>query len=554
LLIAAKFSCDYIHKVNQPDIFTIPFLALYAETHFRFSRLIPSFLFRQFPEIIFDVPQRIDPDSDLPVLLLFNDIINYPIECYEIAVVVSQNKTSPQLFTFPNAEKSIISHPLENSQKAYLFWVPRKSLQKKEVFINAKVTIKKGRHIETIVNDNFITTSKAAFKCYIADEYLPGSKFCSYSDLHIHSNYSQSHVEFGPPIEAIVRIAKASGLHAVAITDHSYDLECDINDYLKKDQNLNRYNLFLSEIEKYRNEKNVIVIPGEEISCLNSKGKVIHLCGLGTNHFIPGSLDGARRFAKNEKQLQLSEVIDEIHGQSGFAFAAHAGARTKLLQSILLHRGDWSEIDTRSGIDAVQGANGDFEGMWERGKMLWIKLIQNNCRIPLIAGNDAHGDFNRYRAIQIPFIKIRESFDRFLGYVKTGVYGKPENTSEYIDLIRGGKTFVTNGPFLTISSSKSPDTCCVSHTTTADRPLYIIALCTNEFGYIKNVFLWGTKEFQNTEVLLYSKRYEDGIYSVAEELPLDVIKECKYIRAEVRIAKDKNYSGFAATSACFLRD
>ena len=50
--------------------------------------------------------------------------------------------------------------------------------------------------------------------------------------MHVHSQYSQSHVEFGPPLKVIDEMANACGLDFTAVTDHSYDLSCAMDDYL----------------------------------------------------------------------------------------------------------------------------------------------------------------------------------------------------------------------------------------------------------------------------------------------------------------------------------
>jgi hypothetical protein len=59
---------------------------------------------------------------------------------------------------------------------------------------------------------------KASFKCRVCSEKLPGNEFGTYGGLHTHSIYSQSHVEFGPPIKVYDRMASASGLDFLGIT------------------------------------------------------------------------------------------------------------------------------------------------------------------------------------------------------------------------------------------------------------------------------------------------------------------------------------------------
>ena len=84
---------------------------------------------------------------------------------------------------------------------------------------------------------------------------------------------------------------------------------------------------------------------GEEISCLNSKGKAIHLCGLGIKEFIPGSIDGAQHGARGAPSLPLSQAIGAIHRQGGVAYAAHPGSTMGFMQRLFLKRGNWGPAD-----------------------------------------------------------------------------------------------------------------------------------------------------------------------------------------------------------------
>jgi hypothetical protein len=142
--------------------------------------------------------------------------------------------------------------------------IPRGKLPDGEVHINGKLVFKDcKKKLRFVLNDNIPTSSKLSFHCRVCSETLPGSEICSYGDFHVHSSYSESHVEFGPPAEMICQTAAACGLNFVNITDHSYDLSCSPENYLISDSSLNRWHTFQNEpVKKYT----AILIHGEEVS------------------------------------------------------------------------------------------------------------------------------------------------------------------------------------------------------------------------------------------------------------------------------------------------
>lgn len=348
-------------------------------------------------------------------------------------------------------------------------------------------------------------------------------------------------------------MASASGLDFLGITDHSYDLACERDNYLKQDKALTKWCLFLQDsLIDYK----TIMIPGEEISCLNKDGKVVHLCGLGLQDFIGGTLDGARKNTVFSQQLTINQAIKEIHKQGGIAFAAHPGSKAGLLQSLLLHRGSWSEEDCSDDLDGFQALNSGYHKSWCRSKSMWINLLNKGLRIPLLGGNDAHGDFNRYRATSIPFLSIYEGFDRYMGFGKSGVYGKKHSSDEIMESIRDGATFITNGPFISINRSISPFEPVISKTSIDSSDLsnlIVYAKSTAEFGRLLklSVFL-GTPYMK--ERLLTKKYYKENIFEAAEPVPSTDLPQNCYLRAEVVSILEDNTTFEGYCSPCYLEN
>jgi hypothetical protein len=543
-----------------PEIDTIPFIALYAETHFRFFAWFPSLLFSRMPEVLFDVPRRLEPGEDLPIVLIANDIKRFPSEFTGCAIAVSRTDETPRRFDFPDIAPFELEHPFRRIMRAFVFTVRRNELPSGLFHVTCTVTVKRGSRVCIVVNDNLPGTGKLSFPCFAASDRLPGSEYCCYGDLHVHSQYSQSHVEFGPPLAAIKAIVRASGLSFAAITDHSYDLACSMDDYLASDPKLGRWQAFQRDTA-LRHGSGVELIPGEEVSCLNSNKEVVHLCGLGLRDFIPGTLDGARKNRRRERQMSLTEAVRAVHGQNGVAVAAHPGVRPGVFQRMFLSRGPWSEQDTRCGIDALQIFNNGYTQSWLNGKSLWIMMLRHGHNVALAAGNDAHGDFNRYRALTIPFISIGENQGRHLGCGKTGIYGKPATVSDMIAGIREGNTFITTGPYASICSSDSPgDFVSAGARQVADhvKTLYVHAISTPEFGHLRSVEVYGSgegvRDLQENKV--FSLYYDDTRYRTCEKIKLASLPAgTSYVRAEIACINPAGGSGKSAayTNAVFLR-
>ena len=538
----------------SPNEINLFLLILYAEVHYRFFPFFPSLLFKREPEVLFDVPYRVGPSEDLPILLIINDLMRFNAEPQQVAVTVSQPSIGIKLYRFSDLKQYEVDHPLKSMQRAFIFPIARRELPVGQLFINATATLHNDKKKWMVFNDNLNTSSKRAFSCYCSDNPLPGKELCVYGDIHVHSQYSQSHVEFGPPLAVIDRFAKSCGLSFIGITDHSYDLACMMNNYLQENQSLERWNQQRDELSDISNFS-TIMIHGEEISCRNIRGSTVHLGALGICNFIPGSRDGARKLLHFKKQLTIKQAVDEIHRQGGFAFAAHPCSRSGLLQRLFLHRGTWSEQDFNGQVDGIQAFNNGAIQSWIKGKKLWIKLLQSGNRIPLLAGNDAHGDFNRYRAIRQPFLTIYEDFQRFMGYGKTGIYGKCTNATGILNSLRKGSVFITTGPYISINYSKHPKDFSISSAPNrlSGNKLYVHTISTPEFGILGKITLFScsTRNVASERIIIM-RSVKERTYELQIPVETKLLTSCEYLRAEVETILKNGTRNYAYTNCHFI--
>lgn len=526
----------------------LPLFFLYAETHFRFGGWTPSLLFKKIPEIIFDSPKRVDNGKDIPVFLQLNDLKKFPIKLNQVQIVLSQNKKSRIIFNTTEIFKYELKHNFSKNAPTFVFKLDTYLFQKGNYTLTCKLNISKGKKNTEVINNNLRTSQKKSLNGHYAADKFPGSNKCLYGDMHVHSQYTESHVEFCPPIKAIDIAADALGLNFINITDHSYDLSCSVENYLNPDPTNKRWTLFQNEISNTNFKTNVI--SGEEISVLNYKKEVVHLGGAGVNTFIAGTADGARnKVSKLKNSYPINEVCNKIHKDNGISFAAHPGAQSGFLQRFFLKRGIWSSTDIDDNLDAFQAVNNGFRSGWYRARKLWISKLLENLKIPLIAGNDSHGDFNRYIALSIPFLSVTELDDRYLGYGRTGIYSKKAlNNNEILNYIKAGKTFVTTGPFIEICDEN--ENCLISNKVIEFQKITVNASSNIEFGKIDIIRVYKGIEGKKCEELLILKNNINS-FNINFEIPKT--ENALYIRAEV-VCKSVNFQdpAMAATSPIYF--
>lgn len=498
------------------------------------------------------MPRRLGPGNDLPVVLIINDINRFQLDVVKVQVALSHKSKPPLVLDFDDPEEHAVDHPFSFQSSAFVFSIPRNKLDTGQYHVNCTARIKKNNRSYTVINDNLFMTSKLPYSCYVSNSQLPGDEFCSYGDMHVHSQYSQSHVEFGPPVSIIDLFSKCYGNDFTVVTDHSYDLACEMNNYLKIDEGVSRWKSIRSDASSH-NFLNPFIL-GEEISCINSNNKTVHLCGIGIKDFVPGSIDGARRNANKSKSLSIEDAIKSVHEQGGIAYAAHPGSKISFMQKYFLKRGIWKQEDFKTKLDAIQAVNNGFGNSWNKAKNLWIKELLKGNKLPLLGGNDSHGDFNRYRAISVPFFSIHENFARHFSWIKTGIYGKISTEQQLIASIKNGATFVSSGPFLGMSKTKSPheNIICNDEINLNVECITILLKSSYEFGIPYLFKLYYGKINASRETVYFSKYLSIGEYDAFPEVSVSNLKGKGYLRAEAEFRKSDGSTNFAATSPCYF--
>jgi hypothetical protein len=507
-------------------------LILYAETHYTF-RYFGSLLKRREPEVLADAPWRIEPNVPIPVLCLIKDANLFPVHLAAISVRVlyPSGRLDEHAFSFRTSMAEPLWHTI-------LHFVPH---EQGVVFVDVAFRIRTKRKERVIHNDNYRTASHAPLRIRVSSEPLPRDAGWYYGEPHFHTTYSNDQVEFGAPLGAAVSLAKAMGLHWLAATDHSYDLDDLQDNPLESDPALGLWHQMRAEVlEANRTHRDFVALAGEEISCGNDKGRNIHLLALGTDRFVEGAGDSAERWLRTRPEWTAAEAIEKVNLGGGIAYAAHPAERTPFFQWLLIRRGRWSASDLAHPVlRGVQIWNGERTHGLRNGRSQWVRLLLDGHRKHILGGNDAHGNFNRFRQIGIPFVAMRESDRQLFGRVRTGVFVGGDLTDQAVlDALRNGRSIVTDGPFLGIGFRDEAD-CATAIGRTSRGPAFDLRIqgrTSDEFGAWEELVLYhgnlGRRE-ETTPVRLGGadlKRTFVREVSVAGTGP-------GYIRAEARTTK-----------------
>jgi hypothetical protein len=459
---------------------------LYTEIHFRF-KFIGSKYFKYEPEILSDLPVRIEPGKKLPVLLIIKDAHNYPIHLLNIDINIYQFEELVQSYN-KKYNQYIDKH----------FWYETIFTDTSNIsgYIDVDVIftykIKDKEKVCHIHNYSLCTHNKMS--TYLSADPYPNDGNVVYGDLHYHSNLTEDMVEFGAPIKSTLEAAHSMGLDFFCTTDHSYDLDDKPGSWTETDPDLKKWKESRKEIDNLNLDKSYssFIIPSEELSLHNLYGKNIHALILNNKSFLPGAGDGAEKpfhFDCNYDTLNLYDDLEE----HALCIAAHPFSPVPILQKLFFKRGVWNNNDIiPDKMIGLQILNGAIDDTFFKSILIWVKLLLDGKHKYIYAGNDAHGNFNIYRQINIPMISIKEKKEQIFGNFRTGVIAKKrdKNILNTINSLKKGNCFITSGPLLKISFLSNNYRYNMGSTIIANKGLLqICAKSSSEFGIIKKIVI-----------------------------------------------------------------
>ena len=429
-------------------------MLLYAETHY--PRRMPSLTRRAEPEIVVDLPWRIEPEAALPVLLIVKDAHLYPVRIESLTFAVTHVESGVGSDTVVPVENIPIHQEVVTPWWWQLYKISSPLVPGQyhvTPTVHYSLQRRNDRHRRrTAVSDNYRGTSHRPFSVRVAAERWPVPLGWWAGDAHIHTAYTRDQVEFGPPVAAVATMSRAMGLTWAALTDHSYDLDDSDDSYLVNDSALPRWNALLCDAKD--DQSGVCLIVGEEVSCGNSDGKNVHLLGLGMSEYIPGAGDSAERPLHTKPDLSVTQVARRIHQQRGIAIAAHPSHVGPWAERLIFRRGAWRDTDlvgaddSDGTLDGTQFWNGARDRGFDRGLAQWVNLLLRGKRIAAVAGSDSHGSFGRFRQVRLPWLWLTDDCRHMFAGVRTVIRAPTATQPAILEALAAGHSYLTDGPEL----------------------------------------------------------------------------------------------------------
>ena len=526
-------------------------ILLYAETHYKFKGIYSRF-FKREPEIVADAPTRIEPGDAIPVLVLIKDAHRFPIQLVTVTIELKHN----------NALLLIRNYSINISIDSDRFWhrifyiEPLNGvfgIVELDVSFKIKITGKNKKYN----NDNYRISSHQPLSVYLAKDPLPRFENWFFGDFHYHSNYTEDQVEFGAPLPATVEMARAMGLSFFAVTDHSYDLDDSEDSWVINDPNLKKWKSLWDEVDELNAKfSDFVILPGEEVSAGNSRNRNVHLLIINDRKFYPGKGDSAECWFRTKPDLSIANILDEIETET-LALAGHPEMGFPFLQWLLIRRGSWDFSDyLHPNLHGLQLWNGELDHSFYSGSKNWVRMLLEGKRKTIVAGNDAHGNFNRFRQIGFPFFTMRETQGQLFGKMRTGVKVNGKiSVSKIIGLVKNGRVQITTGPVVELMVFNEIGEAAGLGGEISGREFQIVckAKSSSEFGilFLLNICLGEMDKKLERELL--TKKDFDSPYHAEIKAELRDLSAKNYIRVEVTARMDDGSFSRCFTNPIWLK-
>jgi len=515
------------------SVLLVPFL-LYAEIHYRLPFWRGRY-YQKLPEILFDAPLRIQTPQ-LPLLLLIKDAHCFPVHLEEVEVRLIDNSDR-------ELAKHCFREELSITDKWFttLYRIPVMEWRGQEIHIDACAIIKTPKKRIRVHTDQYRGLSHRPLQTFIDPDPLPLPREWRAGDLHCHSAWTEDQVEFGIPAASIAPLAESMGLHFAALLDHSYDLDDRLDSWTERDPELRKWHLSRETITEL-NHQNApfLLLPGEEVSVDNGNGKTVHMGLLNHTRFVPGSGDSLEKGIRQPTEYYYAQILGNLE-KTAMAFAAHPFTRVPFLQRLLVQRGSWNPHDNHPAVAAFQIVNG-IPAEIEDGKKEWIARLLKGHKTRILAGNDAHGNFNRFRQVRLPLWKLHENQQQRFGEYMTYVHcPEPFSVEHLVRQLRFGESTVSNGPFLVIrvsDSEKRPTPQCATVQGLPER-IHFEARSNSHFGALQTIHLFMGNLETGREGCFLRQNLRPSNYDHSATIPIGNPPVRGYFRAELNTDKGK---------------
>jgi hypothetical protein len=496
--------------------------------HHRFPFFPFSRYYRREPEIVADAPHRIDPGQPLPVTILIKDSDRFPCTLKSVWIRIKGNNNKV-VETRRSYDLSLHQQWFEDT----LLIEPEDLTGPVHIWPIIEVLIRGKKRV--IITHNVKTTYQFLLQTVIDPEPLPGNDRYWWGDLHYHSSYTEDFVEFGAPLEATRITATALGLDYLAITDHSYDLDDQDGSWNESDPTLRKWHAFQDTVKAINTNGGTLLIPGEEVTSRNARGKNVHTLVLNCPTFLPGSGDGAESYLPTPTEHTIEEIL-EYEGPQVAVIAAHAFSPFSQLERWLLNRGKWGKTDCiHERLSGLQIVNGVFDGAVQEGLKTWIQILLEGHRKFIYAGNDAHGNFNRFHQIKRPMWSTYTHRRQVLGQWRTGILkSKTLSIMEIIQGLKNGRCIISDGPAVELRVLANNESYTLGDSANARNiSIFVDCYSSKMYGSLATLILYQGIVGSRVEKELLHLRFREGMFQHTEKKTVQWEDSAGYIRCEL---------------------
>jgi hypothetical protein len=478
------------------------------------------------PEILTDAPFRIEPSMPLPLVCFVKFRNEDPITLESIAVKISQNNKTV-LSTIPLQQPVVIEKQLW--QKALTISLPENISGKLivEVFIRY---IMNGK-IKKVKNGSFSGLKSAPIEVYRAKEPLPRLEGFHFGDIHFHSYREVENINFTAPLPASPSVARSMGLNFYAVSLHSYN---QINSSYSGQ--LSGWDEFKNEVEESNNSDGAVIIPGEEISCRNSKGRNVRMLTLNIDKFVKGTGNSPKKWLPSGSEFTVKEALAQS-GSKAVAFAVHPDVERSFFSKVILRKGQWKIKDFENpGLNGLQVYR---TMITEPGRLsidAWISMLLADKKLYLAAGSHADGNLNVRLRKRFPFSPVTKDSKHIFGLIRTGIVcRKPLTRSKVVSCLSRGASVVTNGPLLkfSIQNEKGEISSIGEEISGKIFDIDFNAISTGEFGRLNKLCLYAGAIGSKKEDLIYTYVFKNKNYTMNGKISFEPRGARGYIRGEL---------------------
>jgi len=506
----------------------VPLIGLYAETHFRF-RIPFSRYFKKEPELIFDTPWRLEPGQNLCVFLVVKDAHLYPVQLNSVEIDVFQNNQKCC------TQKWILNKDVQGRQVDFEFLFSDCELPSGEIEIFPRLTYSlAGKQLEMLI-DNYSQTHKNPLRVTVAREVLPKIDGWQIGDTHLHTSLTNDQIEFGASLKQTQKAALLLGLDFIAATDHSYDLDDELENYLENDPDLKKWKKSRDQIADMNLSNNLTIIPGEEISVANTRGDTVHFLHFNDPVYFPGSGDSGEDWPKVKSQISIDDVLDQRSPHT-VSVAAHTVYKFPWFQRVLLKRGHWESQDHENPkLDGVQILCGTpAYSAFHDSRQHWIEALLKGYKLGVYGGSDGHGNFNRNWHIKMPMWSMGTHEDQIFAQSRTIVRSTSTKTAHLVEAMKQRRTALSTGPMGDLTIKSHGKTYGIGDTLKTDKHTIATVsahgVSSEEFGSLMDVSIYsGNIESQEETLLFHDSELSSG-FEIDQEYSVD---GDSYLRLEI---------------------